>query len=78
VTARAQGCEKCHGKIPTWNPPDATAAYCGACHGVPPADSPHTPGMTLNDCATCHPTTMNANGGFVAGGTHINGVVDAQ
>jgi predicted CxxxxCH...CXXCH cytochrome family protein len=77
VTAKAQNCEKCHGTRPAWTN-DPSAAYCGACHGVPPADAPHTPSMILTDCSTCHPTTMTANGGFVPGGTHINGVVDAQ
>jgi predicted CxxxxCH...CXXCH cytochrome family protein len=78
LTAVAKGCTKCHGPTPPMWSDGPSAAYCGTCHAVPPADSAHAASLTLNDCARCHPTTMDATGAFVAGGTHINGVVDAQ
>jgi predicted CxxxxCH...CXXCH cytochrome family protein len=62
-------------RAPTWTPGNG-AAVCGACHGIPPADGVHTSPMDLTACATCHPTTMNAQGGLIAGGTHIDGVIE--
>ncbi len=61
---------------PTWIP-GSGAASCGACHGIPPVDGAHSASMGLGDCATCHPTTMNAGGGLISGGTHMDGVIDA-
>ena len=55
-----------------------SAAYCGTCHGVPPSDSSHAANLKLSDCATCHPTTIDPSGAFVSGGTHLDGVIDAQ
>jgi predicted CxxxxCH...CXXCH cytochrome family protein len=78
VTAVASGCNKCHGATPPSFTDPPSAAFCGTCHGVPPADAAHAGNFTLNDCASCHPSTMEPTGGFVPGGTHINGVVDAQ
>lgn len=56
---------------------------CGACHGIPPLSAPHTPGMPLSSCATCHPRSVDALGNilFVSGpdgptSEHINGLVD--
>ena len=54
-----------------------SAAVCGACHGIPPVDAAHAPGLGLADCVRCHPTTMNASGGLIPGGTHLDGVIDA-
>ncbi|HEX4462970.1 MAG TPA: CxxxxCH/CxxCH domain-containing protein, partial [Polyangia bacterium] len=62
---------------PTWVPGSGAAA-CGACHGIPPVDTAHAATLGLGDCVRCHPTTMNASGGLVSGGTHMNGVIDAQ
>jgi predicted CxxxxCH...CXXCH cytochrome family protein len=57
---------------------------CGSCHGIPPTDRPHTPSMTLFDCATCHPGTIGSDGLPIVTTTpdgqvtseHINGVID--
>jgi predicted CxxxxCH...CXXCH cytochrome family protein len=62
-------------RAPTWTQGDS-AAVCGACHGIPPVDSAHPPPLGLADCARCHPTTMNAQGGLISGGTHLDGVID--
>jgi predicted CxxxxCH...CXXCH cytochrome family protein len=45
---------------------------CEQCHGFPPP-APHP---QFSNCATCHPLTVNAAGEIVAGGKHVNGVVD--
>jgi predicted CxxxxCH...CXXCH cytochrome family protein len=75
-TAKASGCTKCHlAGQPNWTD-GPEVAYCGTCHPLTPPS--HAQNLTLNDCARCHPTTMDATGAFVPGGTHINGVVDAQ
>lgn len=75
-TAKAQGCTKCHlAGQPAWTD-GPSAAYCGTCHPLTPPS--HASNLTLTDCASCHPTTMDPTGAFVPGGTHINGVVDAQ
>lgn len=70
----------CHGpSTPTWTGTAEENAYCGSCHGLPPATAAHTPTMTLMDCATCHPASVSPFGGILVGtGKHINGVVDAQ
>ncbi|MBE7450006.1 MAG: CxxxxCH/CxxCH domain-containing protein [Kofleriaceae bacterium] len=66
----------CHGQAqPRWTV--AGEAACGTCHGVPPATAPHDPGMGLATCGTCHPATINALGGFIPGGAHLDGDVDA-
>ena len=68
----------CHGDAtPTWVPGNG-AASCGSCHGIPPADSAHTGVTSLADCARCHPTTINASGALIVGGTHLDGVIDTQ
>jgi predicted CxxxxCH...CXXCH cytochrome family protein len=64
-------------RTPSWTP-GSGAADCGACHGIPPTTAPHAPSMTLAACTTCHPTTIDATGAFVTGGTHLDGKVDAQ
>ncbi len=71
----------CHGatlgggsnKVPQWTAVDGSQAACGTCHGVPPPP-PHPQNP---DCQSCHPQTMDGAGGIdVAGGMHINGVVE--
>jgi predicted CxxxxCH...CXXCH cytochrome family protein len=60
------------------------APGCDSCHGFPAATASHAtaPGGTweATDCNACHPTSVNTAGTVVptaAGGTHIDGVVDA-
>ena len=68
----------CHGSAqPSWSD-GPSAAYCGTCHAIPPATPAHSPNLVLTDCVKCHPTTMDASGAFVRGGTHLDGVVNAQ
>jgi predicted CxxxxCH...CXXCH cytochrome family protein len=88
VLARANGAQPswdgmmcsgtyCHGDAkPTWVPGNG-AASCGSCHAIPPADSAHTGVTSLSTCASCHPTTMNASGSLIVGGTHLDGIVNA-
>jgi predicted CxxxxCH...CXXCH cytochrome family protein len=57
---------------PQWNVVDGTQAACGTCHGLPPA-LPHPP---RTDCASCHGSVVNAEGGFVNAWAHVNGVVN--
>ena len=68
----------CHGNAtPTWVPGNG-AASCGACHAIPPSTAAHAGITSLAQCAACHPTTMNASGAIIEGGTHLDGTVDAQ
>jgi predicted CxxxxCH...CXXCH cytochrome family protein len=68
----------CHGPgRPRWT--GSGEVSCGSCHGIPPSDASHTPGMPLTSCATCHPGTVDAFGNIIVTGAnseHINGVVD--
>ncbi len=59
----------------TWN---GAAVTCGSCHGFPPTTGGHTNvAASATACATCHPDTVNPTGSInVAGGKHINGVLD--
>lgn len=70
----------CHGTArPVWT--SSGQVSCGTCHGIPPIDASHTPGMTLTSCVACHPGTVDAFGNIlVTNGTseHINGIVDLQ
>jgi predicted CxxxxCH...CXXCH cytochrome family protein len=64
----------CHGPArPVWTQSQGVA--CGSCHGVPPADAAHTPGMPLTTCASCHPRTMSPDGNLLPG-EHMDGDVD--
>ena len=75
----------CHGSTmaggaltaPVWNRVDGTQAACGSCHGLPPA-APHPAVRSdVTGCAGCHAGTVNPDGTIlVAGGLHVNGVVD--
>jgi len=73
----------CHGgklggganTTPLWTKVDGSQGSCGTCHGLPPP-SPHP---QLATCQACHPETITS--GFaidIAGGKHVNGVVDVQ
>jgi len=56
-------------------------AYCGSCHGVPPADASHAPNLPLTACATCHAATIDAMGNIIVtngASHHMDGVVDAN
>ena len=68
----------CHGQgaSPAWA---TTGVVCGSCHGLPPAPSTgHPDASGLTSCVTCHNGTMKADGTLdVAGGKHLNGVIDA-
>ncbi|MEO7732381.1 MAG: CxxxxCH/CxxCH domain-containing protein [Kofleriaceae bacterium] len=68
----------CHGPArPRWT--SSGEVSCGTCHGVPPDDASHAPGLPLTSCATCHPGTVDAFGNILVTGTtseHLNGIVD--
>lgn len=69
----------CHGPArPVWT--TTGGAACGSCHGLPPQTASHDAGMTLTDCATCHPQSVTPSGAILTvGGTsqHLDGDVDA-
>ncbi len=54
---------------PKWEDPPS-AAFCGTCHGIPPAN--HASTITQLDCVKCHAPSATATGG-VDPATHING-----
>ncbi len=72
----------CHGAArPAWI--SSGEVSCGSCHGVPPTDAAHAPGLPLTACAGCHPRTVDAFGNIlVTSGPdgltseHIDGNVD--
>jgi predicted CxxxxCH...CXXCH cytochrome family protein len=49
------------------------APRCAQCHGFPPPAPAHP---QVSQCFTCHAATVRADGSLVAGGGHVNGVVD--
>jgi len=56
----------CHDNArPVWT--QSGGAFCGSCHGVPPATPSHTATMNLSSCASCHPASFEK---------HIDGVLD--
>lgn len=77
---------------PVWNG-GAVEGTCGSCHGLPPTETRgsdgecggtpgmvHPTGLTLTDCASCHPATMKTTGPgsweWVNNGEcHLNGKV---
>lgn len=62
-------------RAPVWTANDQ--AYCGACHGIPPAS--HLSSITLGQCASCHPSVDGfGNPLFDAAGAsrHLDGVID--
>jgi predicted CxxxxCH...CXXCH cytochrome family protein len=66
----------CHGTAtPSWTL-GTSQAECGTCHAIPPANSAHAGATALDQCTRCHPRTIDATGALIAGGGHINGVVD--
>ena len=82
-TSQTCGSAWCHGPArPVWT--GTEPAFCGSCHGAPPATPAHQPSMPLSSCTTCHPRTVNGFGAItITDGpngpvsTHMNGVVDA-
>lgn len=74
----------CHGPArPRWT--SSGQVSCGSCHGVPPADGVHAPGLPLTACAGCHPRTVDAFGNILLGNgpdgltsEHLDGNVDLQ
>jgi predicted CxxxxCH...CXXCH cytochrome family protein len=78
-TAQTCATAWCHvAAQPRWT--ENGGAFCGSCHGVPPATPSHNPNMSLTSCATCHPRSISPAGNFIFApdGTskHINGTVD--
>jgi predicted CxxxxCH...CXXCH cytochrome family protein len=74
------------GNAPVWTA-GASAAACGTCHGNTSATPSALPtghvalaaGSTNATCRVCHPATVKADGTIdVAGGKHMNGVVQAD
>jgi predicted CxxxxCH...CXXCH cytochrome family protein len=68
----------CHGasRSPAWT---FTGIACDGCHAVPPATPAHSgvSGSDLTACSACHPDTITGAGAVdVAGGRHVNGMVD--
>ncbi len=60
---------------PVWNAPGQAHLGCTSCHGAPPPS--HAAASTA--CNACHPATVKADGTIdVAGGHHMNGVVEAS
>lgn len=58
---------------PRWTDVGGAAMACGACHGAPPP-APHP---AREDCATCHPDTVRADGSLnLEGGRHLDGRLD--
>lgn len=64
-------------RAPDWTAGDAQL-YCGSCHGVPPTS--HAPGMSITDCATCHPSVDPFGNPILTGSPatsrHLDGVID--
>ncbi|MFZ0390112.1 MAG: CxxxxCH/CxxCH domain-containing protein [Calditrichia bacterium] len=48
---------------------------CGSCHGLPPAGHINN-NFTINSCANCHGSVVNASGIIIDKDKHINGQVD--
>jgi predicted CxxxxCH...CXXCH cytochrome family protein len=80
----------CHGSTlvggtetaPKWTETGGAASACGACHGVPPADTTHTPLAAGTTCSSCHAgyggQVGGAPGAFAINPSlHLNGTVDA-
>lgn len=70
----APSCNECHANAgsPGWQ------TKCTFCHGAPPANGKH-PAVSsdLTTCEMCHASTVDGSGAIVAGGTHMDGVVEA-
>jgi len=75
----------CHGAfrpgatpfVPVWTSVGQGEADCGTCHGVPPLPSHATIPAQLTECSGCHASTVDTSGNILAGGTHLDGVVEA-
>ncbi|HVE86850.1 MAG TPA: CxxxxCH/CxxCH domain-containing protein [Myxococcales bacterium] len=68
---------------PSWTG-GTSQAVCGACHGIPPADTLHDPAFPLTYCSRCHGPSINTDGSIritadpVTGtisSTHLDGLV---
>ncbi len=85
--AQSQTCSGvyCHGaKLaggtqpePVWT---GSLSGCSSCHASPPPP-PHLAAQVSGTppppiCSSCHPTTVDANGSIIPGGTHVNGRLD--
>jgi predicted CxxxxCH...CXXCH cytochrome family protein len=73
----------CHGQAaPVWTRVNLGEIACGTCHGIPPANMFHDPALTINDCATCHTSTVDPFGNILLGGPagheseHMDGTID--
>jgi predicted CxxxxCH...CXXCH cytochrome family protein len=69
----------CHGNFPggttttpVWTRVDGTQTACNSCHGMPPA-FPHPQDA---NCATCHPTVVDAGNNIINKALHVNGKID--
>lgn len=69
---------------PGWTAVGQGQASCGSCHGIPPLDGTHDPGLALTSCNGCHPS-VNEYGSIILTGPpdqptsqHLDGVVDVQ
>ncbi len=73
----------CHGDAtPVWTRVGLSEIACGTCHGIPPATPLHDPALTISDCVSCHPSTVDGFGNILLGGPpgreseHMDGNVD--
>ena len=80
-------CESwCHGEArPVWTIGGGQQVACGTCHGVPPVDADHAGDLELDDCAGCHPATVDPFGNILRSGPagaetsqHMDGDVDVS
>lgn len=61
---------------------------CGSCHGIPPLNAVHSPGMRLTDCHCCHGDSVTAEGAIIIirdplsgrplSSPHIDGVINVN
>lgn len=45
-----------------WSDLSAPQIFCGSCHGAPPTTAVHAGTTRINECATCHPESVDAFG----------------
>jgi hypothetical protein len=69
----------CHGTgpSPVWA---TTGVVCGSCHALPPSTASGHPNVSANlaNCSVCHPSSVNADGSILSGGTHLDGSIDSS
>lgn len=61
-----------------WSDADGSESQCGACHGMPPADSAHSGVSSPNTCNTCHVDSAGPNQTITTPSLHIDGVVQVS